>query len=129
MSDKQPLRLHVPEPKARPGESHDFSEIVIPPAGSLRRPPIDEPEHTMHEHAFGMIRVLDENGRPMPHTLVEIWQANSSGRYIHTRDQHPAPLDPRPLRAISYMPRSAVKIGHSRPRPVPSKLLPSFFSP
>lgn len=62
MSDKQPLRLHVPEPKARPGESHDFSEIVIPPAGSLRRPPIDEPEHSMHEHAFGMIRVLDDSG-------------------------------------------------------------------
>ncbi|MFO1495084.1 MAG: 3-methyl-2-oxobutanoate dehydrogenase (2-methylpropanoyl-transferring) subunit alpha [Lysobacterales bacterium] len=62
MSAKQPLRLHVPEPKARPGESPDFSEIVIPPAGSLRRPPIDEPDHTMREHAFGMIRVLDDNG-------------------------------------------------------------------
>ncbi len=39
-------------------------------------------------------RVLDENGRPQPNTLVEIWQANSSGRYIHVVDQHPAPLDP-----------------------------------
>jgi 2-oxoisovalerate dehydrogenase E1 component alpha subunit len=63
MSDKQPLRLHVPEPKARPGQIHDFSEIVVPSAGSMRRPPIDEPEHGMREHAFGMIRVLDENGR------------------------------------------------------------------
>jgi protocatechuate 3,4-dioxygenase beta subunit len=26
--------------------------------------------------------------------LVEIWQANASGRYIHKRDQHPAPIDP-----------------------------------
>jgi len=39
-------------------------------------------------------RVLDEAGRPVPETLVEIWQANSAGRYVHVRDQHPAPLDP-----------------------------------
>jgi protocatechuate 3,4-dioxygenase beta subunit len=38
-------------------------------------------------------RVLDEDGRPVPSTLVEIWQANSAGRYAHERDQHPAPLD------------------------------------
>jgi protocatechuate 3,4-dioxygenase, beta subunit len=39
-------------------------------------------------------RVLDEAGRPIPDTLIEIWQANASGRYIHVNDQHPAPLDP-----------------------------------
>jgi protocatechuate 3,4-dioxygenase beta subunit len=39
-------------------------------------------------------RVLDSNGRPVPNTLVEIWQANAAGRYLHQRDQHPAPLDP-----------------------------------
>jgi protocatechuate 3,4-dioxygenase beta subunit len=39
-------------------------------------------------------RVLDENGRPVPHTLVEIWQANSAGRYPHRADQHDAPTDP-----------------------------------
>jgi protocatechuate 3,4-dioxygenase beta subunit len=39
-------------------------------------------------------RVLDENGRPVPHTLVEIWQANSAGRYPHRVDQHDAPSDP-----------------------------------
>jgi len=39
-------------------------------------------------------RVLDESGRPVPHTLVEIWQANAAGRYIHKIDQHAAPLDP-----------------------------------
>jgi protocatechuate 3,4-dioxygenase, beta subunit len=39
-------------------------------------------------------RVLDEDGRPVPNTLVEIWQANAAGRYIHVVDQHPAPLDP-----------------------------------
>ncbi len=30
----------------------------------------------------------------MPHTLIEIWQANASGRYSHQKDEHPAPLDP-----------------------------------
>ena len=39
-------------------------------------------------------RVLDENGRAVPHTLVEIWQANSAGRYPHRIDQHDAPTDP-----------------------------------
>jgi protocatechuate 3,4-dioxygenase beta subunit len=39
-------------------------------------------------------RVLDENGDPMPNTLLEIWQCNSAGRYHHHRDEHDAPLDP-----------------------------------
>ena len=39
-------------------------------------------------------RVLDENGRPVPRTLVEVWQANAAGRYLHRNDQHNAPLDP-----------------------------------
>jgi protocatechuate 3,4-dioxygenase beta subunit len=39
-------------------------------------------------------RVLDEDGRPMPNTLVEIWQANACGRYHHEGDRHDAPLDP-----------------------------------
>jgi protocatechuate 3,4-dioxygenase beta subunit len=38
--------------------------------------------------------VRDEDGRPVPHTMVEIWQANAAGRYNHARDQHDAPLDP-----------------------------------
>jgi len=39
-------------------------------------------------------RVLDEDGRPIPQTLVEVWQANAAGRYAHRVDDHPAPLDP-----------------------------------
>lgn len=38
--------------------------------------------------------VTDDAGRPQPNTLIEIWQANSAGRYVHSVDQHPAPLDP-----------------------------------
>jgi protocatechuate 3,4-dioxygenase beta subunit len=39
-------------------------------------------------------RIIDGAGAPVPHTVVEIWQANAAGRYIHERDDHPAPLDP-----------------------------------
>jgi len=39
-------------------------------------------------------RVLDENGRGIPHTLVEVWQANAGGRYRHKNDTYLAPIDP-----------------------------------
>ncbi|HVL70991.1 MAG TPA: protocatechuate 3,4-dioxygenase subunit beta, partial [Beijerinckiaceae bacterium] len=39
-------------------------------------------------------RVLDEDGRPVADTLLEVWQANAAGRYVHVVDQHDAPLDP-----------------------------------
>jgi protocatechuate 3,4-dioxygenase beta subunit len=39
-------------------------------------------------------RILDGDGRPVVGQLVEIWQANAAGRYVHKNEQHPAPLDP-----------------------------------
>jgi protocatechuate 3,4-dioxygenase beta subunit len=39
-------------------------------------------------------RVLDENCRPVPDTIMEIWQCNAAGRYIHVKDQWDAPIDP-----------------------------------
>ncbi len=39
-------------------------------------------------------RVIDEDGRPVRDSLVELWQANAAGRYAHRVDQHDAPLDP-----------------------------------
>ncbi|SHM52814.1 protocatechuate 3,4-dioxygenase, beta subunit [Paracoccus solventivorans] len=39
-------------------------------------------------------RVLDENARPVPNTLVEVWQANAGGRYRHKKDSYLAPIDP-----------------------------------
>jgi protocatechuate 3,4-dioxygenase beta subunit len=39
-------------------------------------------------------QITDEDGRPVPNTMVEIWQANAAGRYDHPRDQHDAPVDP-----------------------------------
>ncbi len=39
-------------------------------------------------------QVRDEDGHPVAHTLVEVWQANAAGRYIHVVDDHNAPVDP-----------------------------------
>ena len=39
-------------------------------------------------------RVVDGEGRAVRRQLVEVWQANAGGRYVHKRDQHPAPIDP-----------------------------------
>jgi len=61
-------------------EDHDLT-------GQHKGPPIGE-------RIIVSGRVLDENARPVPHTLVEIWQANSAGRYPHKVDQHDAPMDP-----------------------------------
>lgn len=39
-------------------------------------------------------RVVDEDGKPVRNSLIEVWQCNAAGRYRHKRDQHNAPLDP-----------------------------------
>ena len=39
-------------------------------------------------------RVLEAGGRPVPETLVEVWQCNAAGRYRHRNDNWPSPLDP-----------------------------------
>jgi len=39
-------------------------------------------------------RITDEDGSPIPNAVIEIWQANSAGKYIHAMDRHPAPIDP-----------------------------------
>jgi protocatechuate 3,4-dioxygenase beta subunit len=39
-------------------------------------------------------RVLEEDGRAVPDTLIEVWQANAGGRYVHRNDNWPSPLNP-----------------------------------
>ena len=79
---------------------HTLSEItgpvyghegVRPEEADLTRQHAAEP---LGERIVVSGRVLDEDGRPVRNTLIEIWQANAAGRYIHSKDQHPAPLDP-----------------------------------
>jgi protocatechuate 3,4-dioxygenase beta subunit len=52
------------------------------------------PEEPQGQRIFVSGRLLDSDGRPIPGTLVEVWQANAAGRYAHEVDDHPAPLDP-----------------------------------
>ncbi|MGZ9106236.1 MAG: dioxygenase family protein, partial [Rhodoplanes sp.] len=79
---------------------HTLSELTGPVYGQDAVQPGDEDLTRQHqgepigERIIVHGRVLDEDGRPVPNTLVEIWQANACGRYIHIVDQHPAPLDP-----------------------------------
>ena len=67
------------------------AETVDPKACDLTRQHSGEAQG---ERIIVSGRVLDENERPVPHTLVEVWQANAAGRYLHKWDQHDAPLDP-----------------------------------
>jgi protocatechuate 3,4-dioxygenase beta subunit len=79
---------------------HTLTELTGPVLGQDLVQPGDEDLTKQHageplgERIIVHGQVLDEDRRPVPHTLVEIWQANSSGRYIHVVDQHPAPIDP-----------------------------------
>ena len=59
-----------------------------------RTSPPSTPASPLGERIIVKGRVLDEGGRPVPDTLVEIWQCNAAGRYRHVVDQHSAPLDP-----------------------------------
>jgi 2-oxoisovalerate dehydrogenase E1 component alpha subunit len=57
-----PLTLHVPEPRFRPGDTPDFSNIAVPPAGASPRPSEDSKPADIAGHAYGLIRVLDDDG-------------------------------------------------------------------
>jgi len=72
------------------GPSFDSSAIDVK-ASDLTRQGHGEP---LGERIIVSGRVLDEDGRPAAHTLIEVWQANAAGRYRHNVDQHNAPLDP-----------------------------------
>jgi len=68
-------------------------------------------------------RVLEEDGRPVPNTLIEVWQANAAGRYPHKRDQHDAPQDPNFLGAGRCMTneKGEYRFVSIRPGPYPWK--------
>ena len=59
MSNRPPLKLHVPVPRARPGDPAGFSHIVIPEAGATRRPDVLATEAEMRDLPYGLVRVLD----------------------------------------------------------------------
>jgi 2-oxoisovalerate dehydrogenase E1 component alpha subunit len=58
-----PLRLHVPEPSARPGQETDFAYLRLAGAGALRLPPVDVAPADTADLANSLVRVLDDDGR------------------------------------------------------------------
>jgi protocatechuate 3,4-dioxygenase, beta subunit len=87
---KKPLVIvpHTLSELTGPVYGHD---AVKPEEADLTRQHGGEP---LGERIIVTGRVLDESGRPVPNTLLEVWQANAAGRYVHVVDQHPVPLDP-----------------------------------
>ena len=89
----QPLALHVPEPRSRPGDPVDFSDVVIPAAGSMARPDETISPHDMRDAAFGLVRVLDErhqavgpwDPRLSPETLLKILRTMALTRAFDER--------------------------------------------
>ncbi len=97
--DYKSTRLRAPE-KPLVILPDDLSDVTGPAYGHGRVGPLDHDLTRQHEgEPLGerMIltgRVLDGDGRPVRNSLVELWQANAAGRYVHAGDRHPAPLDP-----------------------------------
>ena len=79
---------------------HTLSEVTGPVFGHSDIAPNDNdltvqhPGDPLGERIIVSGRVMDSDGRPVPNSLIEIWQANAAGRYSHVKDNHPAPLDP-----------------------------------
>src|SRR5262249_32053252 len=63
MTKSARLNLHIPEPKFRPGDQPDFSDMKIPAAGSVRRPDIAVRAKELGAYTDALIRVLDNNGK------------------------------------------------------------------
>src|ERR1700684_1358751 len=73
---------------------HPKQPLVYLPQGITEVPGLQLGRDPPGERSTGSGRVYDTEGKPLRNTLVEIWQANSAGRYLHKWDRWPAPLDP-----------------------------------
>ena len=62
-SNRPRLTLHVPEPPFRPGDTPDFSNLVIPAAGEAPRPDVAAPPEDTHPLTTSLVRVLDDEHR------------------------------------------------------------------
>jgi len=79
---------------------HTLTETSSPVFTAARYPEVadltalDGGGEAMGERIIVAGRLTDEDGRPVRHAMVEVWQANAAGRYNHEGDTHDAPLDP-----------------------------------
>jgi 2-oxoisovalerate dehydrogenase E1 component alpha subunit len=77
MDRQSPLRLHVPEPTGRPGQSTDFSYLHLSPAGAIRKPPLDTHARDTADLCYSLIRVLDDDGK-----AVGPWNPNLTAEQL-----------------------------------------------
>jgi len=97
--DYKSTRLRAPE-KPLVISPPTLSEVTGPVYGHGRIGELDNDLTRQHEgeplgeRIIVTGRVLDGDGRPVRNSLIEVWQANAAGRYVHQGDRHPAPLDP-----------------------------------
>ena len=97
--DYKSTRLRAPE-KPLVISPHTLSEVTGPVHGHGLIGELDNDLTRQHEgeplgeRIIVTGRVLDGDGRPVRNSLIEVWQANAAGRYVHQGDRHPAPLDP-----------------------------------
>lgn len=77
MNKKPALSLHVPEPYSRPGDKPNFDYIDVPAVGDTRRPPIDALPESMHDLAFGLVRILDDDN-----TASGPWNTKYSDEFL-----------------------------------------------
>ncbi len=90
-SPRQPL-IQIPHTLTEvTGPAGVWDKLMGPSRADLTRQQKGEP---LGQRIVVSGQVLDEAGRPVPNTVIEIWQCNAAGRYIHKKDQWDAPLDP-----------------------------------
>jgi protocatechuate 3,4-dioxygenase beta subunit len=86
----QPL-IHVPQTLTEVSGPSRWDRLMGPALADLT---IQHAHPPQGQRIIVTGRVLDEDGKPVPNTVMEIWQANAAGRYIHSKDNWQAPLDP-----------------------------------
>ncbi len=115
---RAPGRPLVPLPQG-------LTEITGPLLGAERVTLADadltagHPGEPLGERIIVTGRLLDSDGRAVPDALIEVWQANASGRYAHRVDDHPAPLDPNFTGPAGALPTRSAATGSSPSSPAP----------
>jgi protocatechuate 3,4-dioxygenase beta subunit len=89
-SPRQPL-VRIPQTLTEISGPDDWDRLMGPAMADLTTQHAGAP---IGQRIIVSGRVLDEDRRPAPRTVVEIWQANAAGRYVHANDQWDAPIDP-----------------------------------
>lgn len=89
-SPSQPL-VRIPQTLTETTGPNDWARLMGPAMADLTAQHAGAPQG---QRIIVAGQVLDERRRPVANTIVEVWQANAAGRYIHAKDQWDAPIDP-----------------------------------